>query len=66
MKKCKTIDELKKYFIAKSRSSASGRHEFELLLNDAIYEAYWLGDKDGTREEKRKHKFDQAEITMEE
>jgi len=65
MKKPKTIEELEKLYFIKAKK-AGCPYELRKILYDAIYDAYWLGDEDGAREEKRKHKFDQAEITMEE
>lgn len=65
MKKCKTIEELEKYYFGKAEK-AGCPYKLRNILYDAIYDAYWLGVGDGTKDEKRKYKLDQTDITIEE
>ena len=48
------IDDLAQYFIKKSQQSISGRYEWEVILEEAMFDAYWLGEKNGARNERRK------------
>lgn len=64
MKNYKTIEELEQHFFNKA-GKIDCSYELKKILYDAIYDAYWLGESVGTRAERKKHKTDQADITME-